>query len=188
MAIDSLETMLIEELKDVYDAEKRLTKALPKMVKAAESDELREAITSHLEETKNQVTRIEQVFRLIDVKAQSKPCAGIKGIIEEGEEAIDEKADDPFGDLALIGAARRTEHYEIAAYRGLIAVAQSIGEQEVQDLLEQNLQEEEEADRKLGEIGENLIQQVGSAEDMEEDEDLDKEIAQTVRRPAARRR
>lgn len=174
MKINSLEILFAEELKDVYDAEKRLTRAIPKMAKAANSEELRDALQEHLEQTKGQVSRIEQAFQILGKKAQAKPCAGMKGIIEEGEEVIGKDAEETFADLGIIGAARRVEHYEIAGYRSLISLAEAMGNNEVQELLQQNLEEEEETDRKLAELGESLLQDSESEmEDEAEDEDSD---------------
>lgn len=175
MKIDSLETLFKQELKDTYDAEKRLTKAIPKMAKAAQSEDLKTALQQHLEVTKNQVSRLEQVFGLLDAKPQAKTCAGMKGIIEEGEEMMGQDAQGMLGDLALIGSARRVEHYEIASYSGLIAMAESMGNEEIQDLLRQTLEEEEETDRNLEELGEHLLEQTDSDEDEEDDEELEDE-------------
>lgn len=175
MKIDSLETLFKQELKDTYDAEKRLTKAIPKMVKAAQSEDLKTALQEHLEVTKNQVARLEQVFGLLDAKPQAKTCAGMKGIIEEGEEMMGQDAEGMLGDVALIGSARRVEHYEIASYSGLIAMAESMGNEEIQDLLRQTLEEEEETDRNLEELGEHLLEQTDSDEEEEDDEELEDE-------------
>src|SRR5262245_23258613 len=116
MKVESLQDLLEEELRDLYDAEKQLVKALPKMAKAATSPELKDALQEHLEQTKGQVTRIEQVFDLIGAKAKSKPCAGMKGIVEEGQETIQEDMEENCKDAAIIGAAQRVEHYEMAGY------------------------------------------------------------------------
>src|SRR6266850_5644218 len=115
MIIDTLETLVTEEIKDLYDAEKRLVRALPKMAKAASSAELRTAFKEHLEQTRTHVQRLEQVFELMGVAAKGKPCAGMKGLIEEGEEVIGEDGTEALIDAALIGAAQRVEHYEMAA-------------------------------------------------------------------------
>lgn len=175
MKIDSLEMLFKQELKDTYDAEKRLTKAIPKMAKAAQSEDLKTALQEHLEVTKNQVSRLEQVFGLLDAKPQAKTCAGMKGIIEEGEEMMGQDAQGMLGDVALIGSARRVEHYEIASYSSLIAMAESMGNEEIQDLLRQSLEEEEETDRNLEELGEHLLEQTDSDEDEEDDEELEDE-------------
>jgi ferritin-like metal-binding protein YciE len=180
MTITSVDQLFVQELKDIYDAEKRLTKALPKMAKAAGSEELREAITGHLAETKEQVTRLERIFSLLEVKAQGKTCAGMKGLIEEGEEVAGQQADEPFGDIGLIGAARRVEHYEMAGYLSLIDLAKHLEQEEIQSLLEETLEEEQEADRKLAELAETMLEESSSAEDEddEEDEEVEDEEAE----------
>jgi ferritin-like metal-binding protein YciE len=155
--IDTLRTLLEEELKDIYDAEKRLVKALPKMAKAATSQELRQALQGHLEVTKGQVQRLEQAFELLEKPARGKPCAGMKGLLEEGEEVLAENATDELMDAAIIGAAQRVEHYEMAAYGTARTFAERLGNSEVAALLEETLNEEKEADQKLTEISEQLL-------------------------------
>jgi ferritin-like metal-binding protein YciE len=155
--IDTLQTLLEEELKDIYDAEKRLVRALPKMAKAANSPDLKQALEEHLEVTKTQVERLEKAFELLDKPAKSKPCAGMKGLIEEGEEVLGEDATDELMDAAIIGAAQRVEHYEIAAYGTARTFAERLGNAEVTALLEETLDEEKEADEKLTEISGQLL-------------------------------
>jgi ferritin-like metal-binding protein YciE len=159
MKIDSLDTLFYEEAKDIYDAEKQLTKAIPKMAKAAHSDELRAALQEHLTVTEGQVKRLEQVFDLMGQSPKSKPCEGMKGLIEEGKEVMDEDAEDPFFDAAIIGAAQKVEHYEIAAYGTLRTMAERLGNQEAADLLQESLDEEKEADEKLTEVAMELLEQ-----------------------------
>ncbi len=127
MTIDTLDALLEEELKDLYDAEKQLTKALPKMAKAATDRELKDGFTQHLEQTKGHVSRLEQVFQSIGKKAKSKPCEAMKGLVEEGSETIDEDASDEMKDAMLIGSSQRIEHYEIAAYGTCRTIAETIG-------------------------------------------------------------
>jgi len=158
MKIQTLSNLLSEELKDIYDAEKRLVRALPKMAKAASTPDLRSAFEEHLSVTKKHVERLEQVFDLLGVPAKAKPCAGMKGLIEEGEETMKEDAAEPLMDAALIGAAQRVEHYEMAAYGTARAMAERLGNQEAVDLLQETLDEEKEADEKLTEIAEQLLQ------------------------------
>lgn len=148
---NQLRETFIQELKDLYDAEKQLTKALPKMAKAAQHEELRQALESHLQETEEQVHRLEQVFEMFDEPAKAKKCVGIRGIIEEGEDIISEEQ----GDAALICGAQKAEHYEIATYGSLIAWAKLMGENEAANLLTQTLEEEKQADEKLTEIAES---------------------------------
>jgi ferritin-like metal-binding protein YciE len=170
--IDSLHTLLVEEIRDLYDAERRLTKAIPKMAKAAASEDLASALESHLEETQQQVSRLEDVFGMLDSPAKAKTCAGMKGIIEEGDEHMKEDYDgDSLRDAAIIGAAQRVEHYEIAAYGTAIAHARLLGLDRVVRSLEQTLEEEKAADVKLTEIAESSINIEASEE---EDEDTDR--------------
>src|SRR5882672_2809111 len=147
-ALHSLKDLLIEELKDLYDAEKQLVKALPKMAKAASNDGLKEAFESHLEETKGHVQRLEQAFQLLEEKAKSKPCEAMKGLIAEGQETMQEDFSEPLLDSAIICAAQKVEHYEIAGYGTVCAWARSLGLEDVADLLDQTLAEEKAADEK----------------------------------------
>jgi len=151
--MSDLRETLVEEIKDVYDAEKQLLKALPKMAKAAEADELRSAFEDHLEETEEHVNRLEQVFKALDEPVKSKKCKAMQGLIQEGEERIK----DDQGDAALICAAQKVEHYEIAAYGSLAAWAKLLNESEVESLLEETLQEERSADEKLTGIAETAV-------------------------------
>ena len=150
----TLHDAFLDELRDTYDAEKQLTKALPKLAKAAASDELREAFESHLEETRGQIGRLERVFVSLDEKVQGKHCDGIAGIIEEGKSIMEEAFDESTMDACLIAAGQRAEHYEIAAYGTLVAWAKAMGHEEAADLLSQNLDEEKAADEKLTAIAE----------------------------------
>jgi ferritin-like metal-binding protein YciE len=171
MKVDSLDQLLQEELRDIYDAEKQLVKAIPKMAKAASSPELQEALNEHLATTKGQVTRLEEVFDKLGTKAKGKSCAGMKGLIEEGEEVIGQDASDELKDLAIIGAAQRVEHYEIAAYGTARTFAERLGNEEVAELLQETLTEEEEADEKLTEISQTLLEAVSQGETAEEEEE-----------------
>ena len=172
MTIDTLDGLLEEQIKDLYDAEKQLTKALPKLAKAASDQELKAAFSEHLEQTKGQVSRLEQVFELLEKKAKSKPCAAMKGLVEEGQETISEDASPEMKDCMLIASAQRAEHYEIAAYGTVRTIAEMMGNQEVVDLLQQTLEEEEETDAKLSEISKRILSEAGEeGEDEEEDEE-----------------
>lgn len=168
--IEDLNSLLEEELKDIYDAEKQLVKALPKMARAATSEELQSALREHLEVTQGQVQRLEQVFEKLGAKGKGKPCAGMKGLIQEGQEVMQEDASEQMADLALIGAAQRVEHYEIAAYGTARAFAEKLGQDEVAELLQQTLDEENEADEKLTEISESLLEQESEAGEESEDQ------------------
>ncbi len=138
----TLHDVFLNELKDVYDAERQLTKALPKMAKAASSDELREAFESHLNETEGQVSRLEKVFEALDETIRGKHCEGMAGIIAEGKSTMEEDLDESSMDAALIAGAQRVEHYEMAAYGTLVAWARAMGHDEVVSLLEENRDEE----------------------------------------------
>ena len=190
-SVNSLRELLIEELRDIYDAEKRLTKALPKISKASSHDELKSAIDAHLEETREHVIRLEEAFKALDTPARAKTCAAMKGLIEEGDEhAGEDYADEGLRDAAIIGSAQRVEHYEIAAYGTAIAHARLLELDEVVALLESTLEEEKAADSKLTEIAESVVNLDASAADegdASEETDKDEEAgAEPARRPAMR--
>jgi ferritin-like metal-binding protein YciE len=145
----SLKDLLIDELKDLYSAEQQLVKALPKMAKAASNPKLKNGFNEHLEQTKGHVARLEEAFSSLGEKARSKTCKAMRGLVEEGAEAIDLDGPEAVRDACLIGAAQRVEHYEIAAYGTVRAFASTIGEQEVADLMGETLREEAETDKKL---------------------------------------
>jgi ferritin-like metal-binding protein YciE len=159
--VQTLEDAFVEGIRDLYDAEKQLVKALPKMAKASHSEELRSAFQEHLEVTKGHVTRLEQVFESMDQKARSKPCKAMKGLVEEGQEIITEgkETEEHIADLELIGAAQKVEHYEMAGYGTMRTWAQQMGNREVGSLLEQTLKEEEEADKKLTQVAKALYKE-----------------------------
>jgi len=158
----TLHDAFIDELRDTYDAEKQLTKALPKLAKAATNPKLRQAFESHLEETRGQIARLEQVFESLDEKVRGKHCDGIAGIIEEGKSIMEEDFDDSTMDACLIAAGQRAEHYEMAAYGTLIAWARAMGHNEAADLLQENLDEEKAADEKLSSLAEGGINQMAA--------------------------
>ncbi len=189
-AVNSLRELLVEELRDIYDAEKRLTKALPKISKASSHDELKSAIDAHLEETREHVTRLEQAFEALDTPARAKTCAAMKGLIEEGDEhAGEDYADAGLKDAAISGSAQRVEHYEIAAYGTAIAHAKLLELDDVVALLESTLEEEKAADSKLTEIAEsvvNLDASAGDSDDEESEENDEQGAGEPARRPAMR--
>lgn len=164
--MSTLREAFLEELADIYDAEKQILKALPKMVKAAQNEELKEGFEEHLEETEEQVRRLERVFEAFDQKPKATKCRGIAGIIEEAQEHIQAKD----GDAALICAAQKVEHYEIAAYGSLKSWAECLEEHEAVDLLEETLEEEKATDDKLTEAAENIVNAEESQEEEEEQE------------------
>lgn len=156
-ALSSFDDLFVEQLQDLYDAEQRLTKALPKMAAAAHNPALKAAFEEHLRQTENQVTRLEQVFKSIGKTAQSKTCEAMKGLVEEGSEVINGSGDPDVKDAALIAAAQRVEHYEIAGYGTVRTFAQRLGKSEAARLLQQTLDEEAETDRKLTGLAEKAI-------------------------------
>jgi ferritin-like metal-binding protein YciE len=159
-----LKELYIDELKDIYSAETQLVKALPKMAKAASSNELRSGFEEHLEQTKGHVSRLEQIFQALEEKPGGKKCMGMVGLIKEGGEVAGEDYVDDAKDSALIGAAQRVEHYEIAAYGTARTMAQKLGQTEAYELLSQTLQEEKDTDVKLSGLADQ-IQVVGDRED-----------------------
>ena len=157
MSLDSLNALFLDELKDVLNAERQILTALPKMAKAAQSQELATAFTDHLKETEGQVARLEQIFGLLNETARGKKCKGMEGLLEEGKEIMEEEGEGSVIDAALISAAQRVEHYEIAAYGCLRSYAQLLGLDQAVTLLEQTLSEEEAADEKLSNLADGGI-------------------------------
>ena len=153
----TLKDLLSDEIKDLYSAEKQLTKAIPKMAKGAANPALKEAFTSHLEETKAQASRLEQVANLLEIKPTGKKCMGMEGVIKEGAEALEEEGDDNILDIGLVGAGSRVEHYEMAGYLTAISLAQRLGATDAVALLKQSLAEEQAAESKLRKIASSLI-------------------------------
>jgi len=180
MAGNNLREALVDEIRDLYNAEKQLTKALPKMAKASTNDELRSAFEMHLEETQGQIGRLERVFELLDEKPRGKHCAGMAGIIEEGNEKLEEDLEDAVMDACIIKSAQSAEHYEIGSYGTAIAWAEALELTEVAQILEETLAEEKAADAKLSALAESGINEAataGESEDDSEDEDEDEEEA-----------
>ena len=165
--MEALKKLLQDELEDIYDAEHQLVKALPKMVEASSSPELQQALRQHLTVTQNQVKRLEQVFAALGEKAKRKPCKGMAGIVSEGNEMLAEDLDDSTMDAAIISAAQKVEHYEIASYGTVRTLAQTLGNNEVADLLEETLEEEKEADQRLTQIAESSINSEAASEEPE---------------------
>jgi ferritin-like metal-binding protein YciE len=185
--LETLHDAFIDELRDAYDAEKQLIKALPKLAKAAATPGLQQAFVSHLEETRGQVDRLERVFASIEEKARGKHCDGIAGIIEEGQAVMKEDFDDAAMDACLIAAAQRAEHYEMAAYGALVAWARAMGHSEAAELLQETLEEEKAADAKLNSLAEGGInQQAATRAHGNGSVDEGAEPAETRARPRAR--
>lgn len=172
MEHNELKELYIDELRDLYDAENKLVKALPKLAKAASSDQLRSGFEEHLEQTQGHVARLEEIFDALGEKPTGKKCAGMAGLVKEGEEIMDEDFSPEVMDAALISAAQRVEHYEIAAYGCVSSWAQLLGESEANALLEKTLEEEKETDHKLTELSEEInVEAKGSSEEGEEEEE-----------------
>jgi len=172
--ISTLEDAYIEQLRDLYNAETQLVKALPKMAKAAHSEELKNGFLEHLEQTKGHVSRLEQIFEELDEKPSGKKCQAMAGLVEEGAETIDEDAAPAVKDALLIAAAQRVEHYEIAGYGTVKTFAETLGHDEAAKLLEETLQEEVDTDEKLTEAAQTINAEAnegGAGEDEEEEEE-----------------
>ena len=182
----TLHDAFLDELRDAYDAEKQITKALPKMAKAASSPDLRNAFEMHLEETRGQIARLEDVFAALGEKVRGKHCDGMAGIIEEGKSAMEEDFDESTLDAALIASAQRVEHYEMAAYGTLVAWAKAMGHTEAADLLEETLDEEKSTDAKLTQLAESGINQEAADAAHPEEGDEEEEEAPARKMAGAR--
>jgi ferritin-like metal-binding protein YciE len=168
-----LHDVFVDEMRDMYNAEQQITKALPKMIKAAGSGELRRAFEFHLGETENQIDRLERAFSLLKETPKGKKCDGMEGILEEGKKVMEDAPDGPVLDAALIAGAQRVEHYETAAYGTLVAWAQAMGHTDVARLLQESLEEEKNADKTLSSLAEGGINQAALSE--EDDEEMSEE-------------
>jgi ferritin-like metal-binding protein YciE len=157
MKLDTLKKLYTEELRDLYNAEMQLLKALPKMAKAASSEELKDAFEKHLEQTKGHVERLDEVFEELDEKPKGKTCKAMKGLIEEGSEVLGEDGEESVLDAAIIVAAQKVEHYEIAAYGSVRTFAQLLGKDRSAELLQQTLNEESEANELLNRLAEDIV-------------------------------
>jgi ferritin-like metal-binding protein YciE len=162
--MQSVRELLVDEMRDLYDAEKQLVKALPKVAKAASSPKLAEAFSKHLEETRGQVERLEKAFDLLGEKPKSKPCEAMKGLIEEAQETMGEDMSEPLMDSALICAAQKVEHYEIAGYGTVKAWAEAQGLDDVAKLFEETLEEEKAANESLTEVAADVLAEAGTLE------------------------
>ena len=187
MALATMQDLFIEQLKDLYSAEKQLVQALPKMAKAATTPELVQAITDHLDQTQNHVSRLEQCFEHLNASSRGKRCKGMEGLIEEGKETIEEEGEAVVKDAGLIAAAQRGEHYEISGYGTAKTMASLLGLDDVADLLEETLGEEEEADKLLSQIAMDQVNpqalSVGNGGRMEEEAE-DEEGNEEMDRPS----
>jgi ferritin-like metal-binding protein YciE len=184
--MESLEDLMHDELKDIYDAEKQLTKALPKLAKKASNEQLREALAQHLQETEEHTERLEQIFDQLGMPAKGKKCEGMRHLIEEGNDMIEEAEEDATRDAIMIAAAQKVEHYEIASYGTLRTWANLLGKNDAAALLEETLEEEKEADRKLTAIAESVVNEAAAAEGDGEQEEQEERPAAQGRRAASR--
>lgn len=167
----SLRDLYIDELRDLYSSETQLVKALPKLAKASSNEQLREAFEEHLQQTEEHVSRLEQIFEQLEEKPTGKKCMGMEGLVKEGAETMDEDYPDEVMDAAVIGAAQRVEHYEIAAYGTVREMARLLGEDDHVSLIEETLEEEKQADQKLTELSQEINEaasQVAEGEQVEE--------------------
>jgi ferritin-like metal-binding protein YciE len=162
-----LEQLFIAEVQDLFDAEKQVVRALPKMTKAVADEELSNLLREHLEQTKTQVQRLEQVFRSMDMPARSRPCKGMRGLVEEGQEMLSEGFDEGILDSAIVGSERKIEHYEMASYESARSLAQKLGRDEAVRLLDETLREEMETDRRFAQISKRLVKSAVSGAEME---------------------
>jgi ferritin-like metal-binding protein YciE len=169
--MENLRELLVGELKDLYSAEKQIVKALPKVVRGAASEELKAALTEHLEVTKEQVVRLEEVFRHLGEKPTGKHCKGMEGLLKEGSESLEEEEKGTLRDLQLIGAAQRVEHYEVAAYGTAKAIAEKLGSNDAATLLDETLKEEEQADSTLTQVAEGLYSKAPTGDETDGEED-----------------
>jgi ferritin-like metal-binding protein YciE len=184
MKENQLRELYVEELRDLYSAEKQLVKALPKMAKAATSSDLRSGFEEHLKQTKGHVSRLEQIFDSLDENPNGKTCKGMEGLIKEGSEMIEEDPEEEQLDAGLISAAQRVEHYEIAGYGCVRTYAQLLGDDEAMSLLDETLKEEKETDAKLTELAENInveALQAGQSEESDESEEGEKQHRSTAK-------
>ena len=186
MELQSLRDLYIDELKDLYSAEKQLVKALPKMAKNATNPDLKKAFTDHLEQTEEHVSRLEQIFESLEASPRGKKCVGMEGLIEEAKEMLEEDAEEDVLDAGLISKAQHVEHYEMAGYGTVRRFAQILGEMEHVELLEQTLNEEKEADQLLTQLADSSINVEAAAGEEESDEETtlrsrgDREVSRSV--------
>jgi ferritin-like metal-binding protein YciE len=185
MSVETAQELFVEELKDIYSAEKQIVRALPKVAKAVESQELRSGVEEHLEQTKGHVERLDRIFEILEKRAGGKTCKGMQGLIEEGSEHIKEIEKGPVRDAALIGALQRVEHYEIAAYGTMATLAEAMGEDEIKELLGETLQEEKDTDEKLTEVSRGVNSEA-IAQGEEDEEEIEAEWV-SEQEPAAKR-
>ncbi len=186
MPNENLKKLYVDELKDLFSAENQLLKALPKMAKAASSDELRTGFEKHLEQTKVHVQRLEEIFQSLDESPKGKKCVGMEGLVKEGSEVMEEGFEDAVLDAGLIGAARRVEHYEMAAYGAVCEIAKVLGQTKHASLLEKTLAEEKQTDEKLAELAKEINTQANE-EGSEEQQDSSRRERRRLSAPLSQR-
>jgi ferritin-like metal-binding protein YciE len=156
MSVATAEELFVDELKDIYSAEKQAVRAYPRLTKAVQSDELKQAMQEHLEQTKGQIERLDRIFEILDKRSSGKTCEGMKGLVEEAQTHVEEIEKGPVLDCAIIGALQRVEHYEIAAYGTVATLAEAMGQEEVKELLGETLEEEKETDERLTQVAQSV--------------------------------
>jgi len=171
MSVASAEELFVDELKDIYSAEKQAVKAFPKLAKAVQSEELKQAMQDHLEQTKGQVERLDRIFEILEERSSGKTCEGMKGLVEEAQSQLEEIEKGPVLDCAMIGALQRIEHYEIAAYGTAATLAEAMGKDEIKELLGETLEEEKETDERLTQVAQSVNSEALSEGGEEEGED-----------------
>ncbi len=187
MAIETAQQFFIDELKDIYSAEKQAIRLYPKIVKSAEAEPLKEALKTHLEQTKAQLERLDRVFALLEKRPTGKKCEGMQGVLAEAQEALEEAEAGPLRDAALIASVQRSEHYEIAAYGTVLALAKAMGENEIAALLAETLEEEKSTDKQLTAVSKSVNKQAIALTEEDEVEEEDEEPAAPVRRRALKK-
>ena len=175
MSVATAEELFVDELKDIYSAEKQAVKAYPRLTKAVQSEELKEAMQEHLEQTKGQIERLDRVFEILEERATGKTCEGMKGLIEEAQTQLEEIEKGPVLDAAILAALQRVEHYEISAYGTAATLAEAMGKDEVKELLGETLEEEKETDERLTEVAESVNSEALSEGEESEDEEDENE-------------
>ena len=171
MSVATAEELFVDELKDIYSAEKQAVKAFPRLAKAVQSEELKQAMQDHLEQTKGQVERLDRIFELLEERSSGKTCEGMKGLVEEAQSQVEEIDKGPVLDCAMIGALQRIEHYEIAAYGTAATLAEAMGKEEIKELLGETLEEEKETDERLTQVAQSVNSEALSEGEEEEGED-----------------
>jgi ferritin-like metal-binding protein YciE len=156
MSVATAEELFVDELKDIYSAEKQAVRAYPRLTKAVQSDELKQAMQEHLEQTKGQIERLDRIFEILDKRSSGKTCEGMKGLVEEAQTHVEEIEKGPVLDCAIIGALQRVEHYEIAAYGTVATLAEAMGQEQVKELLGETLEEEKETDERLTQVAQSV--------------------------------